>query len=943
MRDHDKDSGAALLLALGVMALLLAMAMSFVTNAVIARNAAANNSSRSQARYFAKSAANRLLTDLMLTLQENKAVDGGMSLDVLPRLVSRYSGEEERSQDTGNDFGLDDKLKVDGYSDEEPHAPPQWVYVHEKTDDDGSPDTNSKIIGRYAYMALPAGAISLSEALRGAKSAATPSKYQRNWGKRYGVDMKEFDLRKVKDVKDLDATDVLTEAAQLFENEHRYPDHAPERLKNDYSDYDLFFSEYSIGDEARKVIRRYFAMGGRTEPEFYPHGSWNGAEKRFEDDTVYYHRFNLARQDWNGFGIEGGENSEDAVEQLLGYNNKDFPKFEQNKANSGENGRALQFLRMIGDDKAAYENLETRRKQIAANLIDYCDADDIPTSDAPSPKEWYTKPPKYTGNEKTPYLNEAAVEWVVTANCSPEGDPVGGVTQPTNVIVRVSHRGVAEVFNLYFRKKNGTGEDVDELIGTDCQVKMKCSADVSLKVDGVEAGKTNLSFEHTVNINMKITDEDGKYYKYGVSFEESSGSSEPSNSFTFPTVVKNNPGSKIAIEVSISNFKIENMVLSKGGDNIDCTTNLTSSSDGLISLNLTPPNDSSEKGKSLGFSVDDPRENLCQGQGAYLNWEYVESEEFDGASPDPAVYVGPTFGKVNANCKPGASGDRENFSTTAASPLLSTAFIRNTSMWSPLELGAIARGAKWETINLKAPKSGSAEHTAPEKYDPVVGIAQPGTTYDEGDAGILDQIKMTRNAYDCGKVNLNGRGGTDDDKEVYKTLLDALVSNVNVKGATAEQPAGESTQDNSGFAEEISKLPESVSIPTRASLLQQSTVASAIDNINSSGEGGNSDIEKEALFAKTVCLMTTRQALPDEILFVLVAQAITDVGDVEVSKVPDGKTDAVRMKTKEGRMDFDSNEKLYFDDIRSEVKMLFTVKYDPAARKFRIRQMEMVD
>ena len=54
-----------------------------------------------------------------------------------------------------------------------------------------------------------------------------------------------------------------------------------------------------------------------------------------------------------------------------------------------------------------FDITDTRLDQAAANAVDYSDADSIPTSDV-APADWLTgdAQPNYTGNERTPYINQ---------------------------------------------------------------------------------------------------------------------------------------------------------------------------------------------------------------------------------------------------------------------------------------------------------------------------------------------------------------------------------------------------------------------------------------------------------------------------------------------------------------------------------------------------------
>jgi len=88
---------------------------------------------------------------------------------------------------------------------------------------------------------------------------------------------------------------------------------------------------------------------------------------------------------------------------------------------------------------------------------------------------------------------------------------------------------------------------------------------------------------------------------------------------------------------------------------------------------------------------------------------------------------------------------------------VSTAYIRHATfdnireqyelpMMSPWELGAIHRGSRWKTLNLSV--SPSYTVTAP------MTLASGGGSYADGDAPILDQIKMVDDLQVMGKINL---------------------------------------------------------------------------------------------------------------------------------------------------------------------------------------------
>jgi len=73
--NQQKQRGIALLLALGVLALLLFMGLAAVTNALLAERTAINNSSRSQAKMLAQSAISRMAIAAVLPIYGQQCHD----------------------------------------------------------------------------------------------------------------------------------------------------------------------------------------------------------------------------------------------------------------------------------------------------------------------------------------------------------------------------------------------------------------------------------------------------------------------------------------------------------------------------------------------------------------------------------------------------------------------------------------------------------------------------------------------------------------------------------------------------------------------------------------------------------------------------------------------------------------------------------------------------
>ena len=106
------------------------------------------------------------------------------------------------------------------------------------------------------------------------------------------------------------------------------------------------------------------------------------------------------------------------------------------------------YKSMLDSVKFEPENL---RDQVAANIRDYMDTDSTPTSDV-TPAEWFSNAstPQYTGNEKTPYINQIASAVQVTAEYNVTVSNLVILTFITqNVQISKKVRVYAEVINIY--------------------------------------------------------------------------------------------------------------------------------------------------------------------------------------------------------------------------------------------------------------------------------------------------------------------------------------------------------------------------------------------------------------------------------------------------------------------------------------------------------------
>ena len=414
---HKNESGVALLFALGILSLLLVLGLAFASNALLAQKVAYNNSSRSQAKLLAQSAISRIAIAMMYYQYQANAKG------IIPVNYSAiYSDGADGINENGNVFadGLystDDSLltpptssvsaSFEANSDTYKH--PKWAFVFDKP----KGEHDRKIIGRIAYQQViddekGISKIDLDDVLHGIYSQETnPARVP--WNNRWGKSINELNLgsttpfvRWEEDLAPVSASDLDISSLTDFFNAYSNSSSDP------FYDYP---NANSDGYKNKNFVERWFT-GGKTkaEPEFY----------RYDISSTEYkslHRFNLGDLDKCDLGDDKWydrfrkdtsltiNKNTDEILTKLAADSKEFNLTED--LTPPDTG--IPFLKQIANEQGSFDSLATRRKQIAANLNDYCDPDSIPTSDFPatnwSVEEGVTEP-TFTGNERTPYIYE---------------------------------------------------------------------------------------------------------------------------------------------------------------------------------------------------------------------------------------------------------------------------------------------------------------------------------------------------------------------------------------------------------------------------------------------------------------------------------------------------------------------------------------------------------
>jgi hypothetical protein len=179
-----------------------------------------------------------------------------------------------------------------------------------------------------------------------------------------------------------------------------------------------------LGEKAK--LKSVFQLNSAADPEAF----WLDTDKSgTKDASKYFHRFNLARGDW------------DKDNNPLGWPNDSTPY----KDTDGDNSRQVFFNMLLSPSQqyqgttpgvssgiswlANWENpgemgsAEMCRAQIAANLMDYCGKGFTVTSGDSTgklikPSDWLSSPPSFVGLKATPLLNEVAFEIKFYSSCS---------------------------------------------------------------------------------------------------------------------------------------------------------------------------------------------------------------------------------------------------------------------------------------------------------------------------------------------------------------------------------------------------------------------------------------------------------------------------------------------------------------------------------------------
>ncbi len=749
------EKGAALLFALGTLSLILLLTMAFVADSMMQRKIAANRAGRAATEVIAESALNHARA-LLFAMQYNpgQVLSGQPFQDNDINALRCYgTGDTVQSSDP-------EVLRLTPAANWDVTIPDTWwSYVRPGTSDD-------PIVGRYTFVML------------------------------------QDDEVRYPELKDLPVSNETVEWGTVEE----FLVLSNPYSKSEPGQFSVFPAEFSDA----LVYRRLETRPGVSLDAFIP-GDWqkSGSPTRsvLPERRDYCQRFNLRRNDWDTMrGTDGGFAW---VKKIVGdrngneilADNEEFVSVFSNDSGTGDlifnpdKTDAIAALNRVADTAGTFAERKFRQYQIAANLIDYCDSDDIPTSDV-LPENWSdTNIPKFTGNEKTRYIDRFGLTaWpLLTVGTDDTGVYFSARARWSILAGLVDMYGVSgSRYRLKINLKDGANYPVRITVGN---IAISCSyqyidGDSQTQSDtAVYASPLTPEFgnaaSNTLSMDFAAAPQGGyqlaswyggdsvptKEYildratleAYIETLVPAGGTLQPETIAIIGIVAD----AEVGVSVGLSSLILE---MEEGTDEwkrVDYArvSNRTFSNSipagdpnpykqtGWIFLNnttITPL----ELGFSQAVFTSDPRQNLNTGDWTLMDFTEDLPEDdpgyfgFSDAADAAAVFattgdstaIAGTDRHLIADRNPGGGPDLETRSNPAFSggSGLSTAVIRNAPMTRLSELGRIHRGAKWETLNIShAPAFGSLPET-----DDGSAVQRRLLSYADGDGWLLDCVTV---------------------------------------------------------------------------------------------------------------------------------------------------------------------------------------------------------
>jgi hypothetical protein len=880
MKRSETQTGVAILIALGVLAVIMALTMFFVSYISITKSSAQNTNELTTARMVIASAIQRVKAGM--SIYAGSTVENYYDVTSLCNISNDQLVTTDIGSDSVGELLATIKNEITYYTTDEfdntiENSKPQWQYIKDK---------NGKIINRVSFVIIAdtgrinpsifvdsganafdnnINAVSENENLN-PFAVSIDTNGDTVYG-RSGINSNEINLNPI--ITELVETVHVEEYLGKMSSNLSLTGEMPSDPAYSWYDLDYFFEKLNIDKNIKNFFSKQFSFIQQPAPEAF----WIAGDEAdtTRNENEMFNRFNLRRTDWDSL----------TVNDIISTPTQFSTTLQQ------DNGTGIPWL-SNWKNKGNFTDKETRAKQIAANLIDYNDTNSSATTDDENA-------PTYVGVEKVPYINEIKIDFTGETR---EGQwdfnlfmlNFSGPTY-TCLIKAVPH---VELINIY-NSPSDTKLNLSFSYKYQWHFQIWWSFDILFwhiedSTTFTNNTENNISTDIFISSNPK---------SYAVGSASELDISPPDNTIPVLSELENAFGYKSYV----TNFQISNVNAKLTDVNedfydysyiVDATQIPTS---GLTLLDEDTPHGYIGK-LSFHSSISDPRQNLNSTD--WDNWIFQRESQ-------PANYTYEAR-NVNSNPNPGGNTDQED---GVIEPWdISTVYVRNAPMESPWELGAIHRGAAWQTLNLKKYNN--------ENNANLGG----GSNYSDGDANILDQIKMTQSTYSPGKVNINNP---------RKTVLEALLYGVIQKGDEydsmpydiydMQNPSTiiiEKTQAAAN-AESIFTELSNTNLKTRSELLNNLEIVATLTG----NTGQSTDAEKESIIGKIINITDIADAPAEIVNLIIVAQSIQDIGSVNGSSY--------------GNYDHG------IDRITATQKAIATIQKDSITNKFKIVKFEYIN
>ncbi len=863
------ENGIATILAIGITALLLCLGIAYVTTSIVEKKASSNYQNIVSARVAAQTAFNRAVA-LMKSASTNPQESFSNIVSHRSDMTSWTNADTESlaSKLTTVINGITYySLPVDYPSGciASDTTNVSWIYFRTNQADTGT------IIGRIAYVVVPdKGKIDPWAVIDSGVNADSwgitpPSEFNYGGGNtsvdtagnyvvgRPGRDLTELSLASLQaDTTAFSAIYTQKMSAATCSP----PGLVPIGNAGNWKDYEKIFNALGIAannDTTRDYFRKVFYVNALEDPEAF----WvDVSDDNIRDTNEFYHRFNLTRTDWDTLTVNS-------------IGNASGIKFMT--ALSGESN----YLPWLGDNgwksSGGFANKGVAQSQIIANLIDYCDSNDIPTTDSGTNTD-----PTYIGLEKVPYINRVMVS--IT----------GKIVVATNGLSGGSRR---YIYTFTTENIADTVQVVD-MYGVSKSIQAKVDMeDIELQW-GKFSSPTLITTLDSESFEIMSSPFTTSAAPTSNGYSNTTLSILPTINYTLQrdavrtlTTTTSSSYADTRIMARINSLKVR-LFGAGTADLYDYSFIFDNNTTWYPVVSNASSTSSTPTTGTLIFvyETNDPRQNTLTSDWSLKTYTTTSS------TPPPSLTANNTVFAPN----PGGSTDPEPSATYPY--LISTAYIRNAPMKSPWELGLIHRAKAFQTLNLK-------------KYNTTEGVnvGAGGNNYDDGDANILDQVKMTSRTTTLGKINLNS-----DNQSVLRTLFD------NIKiGSSKDNPGSGGTATSVTTANTIANNIIAVNgsqgtgtaFTTRANTLNNTTVANLLTT-------GTTDATKEEFIGKFINL--TKAESPEEYTVIAVGEAIRDIGGTRFDRY--GKS----LSTPTDTSVYDPNA----DEILASQKILAIIKRD---------------